>query len=96
MAAPSDDQAELREVAPPPPLPQSPPPKPPLTPPQRLKEALWFSIGQIVDEESLRWNRNATPQFIGALTELVWAQIGTFPPDPLSPIPIMNESAYPK
>ncbi|KAK1833249.1 centromere protein S [Podospora conica] len=42
---------------------------------ERLKEALWFSIGKIVDDESLRWNRNATPQFIGALTDVVWAQI---------------------
>ena len=34
-------------------------------------------MGQIVDEECLRRNRNATPQFIGALTEMVWTQIGT-------------------
>lgn len=32
----------------------------------------------MVDDESLRRNMNATPQFIGALTELVWTQIGTF------------------
>ncbi|WZH45063.1 kinetochore component CENP-S-domain-containing protein [Fusarium acuminatum] len=44
---------------------------------ERLKAALWYAVGQIVDEESLRRNRNATPQFIGALTELVWTQIGT-------------------
>ena len=44
---------------------------------QRLKSALWFSIGKIVDEETLKLGLNATPQFIGALTELVWAQIGT-------------------
>ncbi|TKA64173.1 hypothetical protein B0A49_05969 [Cryomyces minteri] len=43
---------------------------------ERLKSALWYSIGQIVDEDSLRLNINATPQFIGALTEMVWAQIG--------------------
>lgn len=42
---------------------------------ERLKSALWFAVGQIVDEECLRRNRNATPQFIGALTELVWTQI---------------------
>ncbi|EEU44306.1 uncharacterized protein NECHADRAFT_84698 [Fusarium vanettenii 77-13-4] len=42
----------------------------------RLKAALWYAVGQIVDEQSLIRNRNATPQFIGALTELVWAQIG--------------------
>ncbi|KAK0728143.1 kinetochore component CENP-S-domain-containing protein [Lasiosphaeria miniovina] len=42
---------------------------------ERLKAALWFAIGNMVDEESLRRNRNATPQFIAALTEMVWAQI---------------------
>lgn len=45
---------------------------------QRLKSALWYAVGQIVDEECMRRNRNATPQFIGALTELVWTQIGKF------------------
>lgn len=44
--------------------------------PQRLKSALWYSIGRIVDEETLKLGVNATPQFIGALTELVWGQIG--------------------
>lgn len=43
---------------------------------QRLKAALWFSVGKIVDEETLKMGVNATPQFIGALTELLWAQIG--------------------
>lgn len=42
---------------------------------ERLKSALWFSIGKIVDEETLKLGINATPQFIGALTEMVWAQI---------------------
>ncbi|SLM35207.1 apoptosis-inducing taf9-like domain 1 family [Lasallia pustulata] len=42
---------------------------------ERLKSALWFSIGKTVDEETLNLGVNATPQFIGALTELVWAQI---------------------
>ncbi|KAL2262702.1 hypothetical protein VTK26DRAFT_353 [Humicola hyalothermophila] len=42
---------------------------------ERLKAALWFAIGKMVDEESLRRNRNATPQFIGALTDIVWHQI---------------------
>jgi hypothetical protein len=43
---------------------------------KRLKSALWLSIGKIVDEETIRLGINATPQFIGALTEMVWAQIG--------------------
>ncbi|KAI5865464.1 kinetochore component CENP-S-domain-containing protein [Durotheca rogersii] len=42
---------------------------------QRLKSALWFAVGKMVDEETLKRNRNVTPQFIGALTEMVWAQI---------------------
>ncbi|KAL9588234.1 MAG: hypothetical protein Q9203_002949 [Teloschistes exilis] len=44
---------------------------------ERLKAALWFSVGKIVDEEILKLGVNATPQFIGALTEMVWAQIST-------------------
>lgn len=43
---------------------------------QRLKAALWFAVGKMVDEESMRRDRNATPQFIGALTDMVWTQIG--------------------
>lgn len=49
---------------------------------QRLKSALWYAVGQMVDEEVMRRNRNATPQFIGALTEMVWLQIGTRTPSP--------------
>jgi hypothetical protein len=32
-----------------------------------------------VDEETIKLGVNATPQFIGALTELVWVQIGMTP-----------------
>lgn len=42
---------------------------------KRLKSALWYSIGQFVDEQGVD-SFNATPQFIGALTELVYTQIG--------------------
>lgn len=31
-----------------------------------------------MDEETIKLGVNATPQFIGALTEMVWAQIGKF------------------
>jgi hypothetical protein len=48
-------------------------------PRQRLKSALWYSIGQYVDDSLLSDSLNATPQFIGALTELVYTQIGTYP-----------------
>jgi centromere protein S len=43
---------------------------------ERLKSALWFEVGKIVDQECLKLNSNASPQFIGALTEMVWNQIG--------------------
>jgi hypothetical protein len=46
---------------------------------QRLKSALWYTIGQYIDDECLVSDLNATPQFIGALTELVYTQIGTWP-----------------
>ncbi|KIV93760.1 hypothetical protein PV10_04951 [Exophiala mesophila] len=42
---------------------------------EKLRSALWFHIGQMVDEESIELGVNATPQFIGSLMELVWAQI---------------------
>ncbi|KAH8652366.1 kinetochore component CENP-S-domain-containing protein [Xylariales sp. PMI_506] len=42
---------------------------------ERLKAALWHAVGKMVDDESLRRNRNVTPQFIGALMEMVWSQI---------------------
>ncbi|KAH8891294.1 hypothetical protein GQ53DRAFT_648945, partial [Thozetella sp. PMI_491] len=42
---------------------------------QKLKAALWFAVGKAVDDETLAAGRNATPQFTGALTELVWEQI---------------------
>ncbi|KAF2658458.1 putative apoptosis-inducing TAF9-like domain 1 family protein, partial [Lophiostoma macrostomum CBS 122681] len=41
----------------------------------RLKSALWYALGNYVDEECLHQNLNATPQFIAALTELVYTQI---------------------
>ena len=48
---------------------------------QRLKSALWYTIGQLTDTTLLESNdggdNNATPQFIGALTELVHAKIST-------------------
>ncbi|CAL8578638.1 MHF histone-fold complex component [Xanthoria parietina] len=48
---------------------------------ERLKAALWFSVGKIVDEEALKLGVNASPQFIGALTELLWTQIGNVSED---------------
>lgn len=43
---------------------------------ERLKSTLWYHVGQLVDEETINLGMNATPQYIGSLTELVWAQIG--------------------
>ncbi|KAL1297555.1 hypothetical protein AAFC00_006123 [Neodothiora populina] len=44
---------------------------------ERLKSALWHAIGGIVDAISLNQDINASPEFIGSLTELVWNQIHT-------------------
>jgi centromere protein S len=46
---------------------------------QRLKSALWYSVGQIIDHDTLTSNTNATPQFIVALMEMAWVQIGMLP-----------------
>lgn len=42
---------------------------------QRLKSALWHSIGQTIDAIAAEQDINATAQFMGALTELVWTLI---------------------
>ncbi|KAG4431137.1 hypothetical protein IFR05_013374 [Cadophora sp. M221] len=44
---------------------------------EKLKASLWFSIGKLVDEEAALLNTTATPQFIGAMSEMVWAQLET-------------------
>ncbi|CAK4033561.1 related to apoptosis-inducing TAF9-like domain 1 family [Lecanosticta acicola] len=44
---------------------------------ERLKAALWYSIGKTVDAVALDQNINSTPIFIGALTELVHTKIST-------------------
>ncbi|KAF2721017.1 apoptosis-inducing TAF9-like domain 1 family protein [Polychaeton citri CBS 116435] len=42
---------------------------------QRLKAALWYAVGQAVDEVSLVQGIVASPHFIAGLSELLWAQI---------------------
>lgn len=42
---------------------------------EQLKSALWSAVSDLVDQESIKQNRNATPQFIGALADMVWTQI---------------------
>ena len=42
---------------------------------ERLKSALWHSIGQTIDAIASEQDVNATSQFMGALTELVWTVI---------------------
>jgi hypothetical protein len=44
---------------------------------ERLKAALWYSVGQTIDSVSLSKDINATPHFIGAMSEMLWAQIGS-------------------
>lgn len=62
---------------------------------ERLKSALWYSIGKYIDEECLTSDVNATPQFIGALTELVYTQIGTHLLFPTSIVPMRHTLLYP-
>jgi hypothetical protein len=52
---------------------------------ERLKAALWYSVGQTIDSVSLSKDINATPHFIGAMSEMLWAQIGAQRRDSLSP-----------
>ncbi|KAL2067638.1 hypothetical protein VTL71DRAFT_15734 [Oculimacula yallundae] len=42
---------------------------------EKLKASLWFSVGKLVDEEASSLNTTATPQFIGSMSEMVWAQL---------------------
>ncbi|KXT03928.1 hypothetical protein AC578_9230 [Pseudocercospora eumusae] len=42
---------------------------------ERLKAALWYSLGKTVDAISIDSNINAAPTFIGGLTEMVAAKI---------------------
>ncbi len=42
---------------------------------EKLKAALWYSIGQMIDSAALTQDLNATPHFIGGLSELVWVQV---------------------
>jgi len=44
----------------------------------KLKEALWFSLGKVIEEESQRHGKQTTAQFTGAMTEIVWTQLGRF------------------
>ncbi|KAJ4368790.1 MHF histone-fold complex component [Neocucurbitaria cava] len=42
---------------------------------ERLKSALWYTIGTYIDNSTISSHLNATPQFTGALTELIYTQI---------------------
>ncbi|RKF80672.1 Inner kinetochore subunit mhf1 [Golovinomyces cichoracearum] len=48
---------------------------------ERLKATLWHNVGTLVTSEAQKLSNqhempiSATPQFIGALTEMVWIQI---------------------
>ncbi|KAH9821373.1 putative apoptosis-inducing TAF9-like domain 1 family protein [Teratosphaeria destructans] len=42
---------------------------------EKLKSALWYGIGKTIDSLACEQDFNATPHFIGGLSELVWAQI---------------------
>ena len=38
---------------------------------ERLKAALWYSVGQTIDSVSLAKDINATSHYIGALSEML-------------------------
>lgn len=42
---------------------------------EKLKAALWYAMGQTIDAVATERNINATPHFIGGLSEMVWGQI---------------------
>ena len=42
---------------------------------EKLKAALWYATGQTVDSVAVAQDLNATPHFIGGLSEMVWGQI---------------------
>ncbi|KAK9718789.1 hypothetical protein K7432_005263 [Basidiobolus ranarum] len=44
---------------------------------QRLKAAIWFSVNQICKEEESSLGISITPQFIAALTEMVYKEAET-------------------
>ena len=44
---------------------------------EKLKAGLWYAMGQTIDAVAIEQNINATPHFIGGLSELVWGQIQT-------------------
>ncbi|KAK9383903.1 kinetochore component CENP-S-domain-containing protein [Kockiozyma suomiensis] len=47
----------------------------------RMKSAVWYTVGKIVDEACATLGVDATPQYITALTELVYAQAVTLSSD---------------
>jgi hypothetical protein len=48
---------------------------------EKLKAALWYAMGQTIDAVAIERNLNATPHFIGGLSEMVWGQIQTVAQD---------------
>ncbi|QIW97282.1 hypothetical protein AMS68_002800 [Peltaster fructicola] len=46
---------------------------------ERLKTALWYHVGNMIDSVAIEQNINTTPQFIGGLSEMLWSQIGKPP-----------------
>ena len=42
---------------------------------EKLKAALWYSVGQTVDSIALAEDLNVTTHFIGGLSEMIWGQI---------------------
>lgn len=58
-------------------LPAMPDSTGPATHDERLKAALWHAVGRIVDTVAVDSSINASPTFIGGLTEMLAAKIST-------------------
>lgn len=48
---------------------------------EKLKAALWYAMGKTIDGVAVAQDINATPHFIGGLSEMVWGQIQTVAQD---------------
>lgn len=46
-----------------------------------MKAALWYAMGQTIDSVAVERDINATPHFIGGLSEMVWNQVQTVAQD---------------
>ncbi|KAI8581157.1 hypothetical protein K450DRAFT_270348 [Umbelopsis ramanniana AG] len=48
---------------------------------QRLKSAVWYTVGRIAEAEAESTGKTASPQFIASLADVVYKQIETLAMD---------------